>query len=50
LLKFNGRWKSVGGALRVRILRWSILLAGGAFALAAAAQDTFTPMALDSGF
>jgi hypothetical protein len=38
------------GALRVRILHWSILLAGGAFALAAAAQDTFTPMALDSGF
>ena len=32
------------------ILRWLILLAGGALALAAAAQDTFTPMALDSGF
>jgi len=27
-----------------------ILLVSGAFALAAAAQDTFTPMALDSGF
>jgi hypothetical protein len=47
---FNGRWKPVGGALRVRILRSSILLMGGAFALAGAAQDTFTPMALDSGF
>jgi hypothetical protein len=34
----------------VLILRWLILLAGGALALAAAAQDTFTPMALDSGF
>jgi hypothetical protein len=28
----------------------SILLASGAFALGAAAQDTFTPMPLDSGF
>ncbi len=36
----------------MRISRWSILLAGGALALAAAAQDkdSFTPMALDSGF
>jgi hypothetical protein len=34
----------------VRILHWSILLMGGAFALGAAPQDTFTPMALDSGF
>jgi hypothetical protein len=34
----------------VRVSYWSILLAGGAFALAAAAQDTFTPMPLDSGF
>jgi hypothetical protein len=34
----------------VRILHWSILLLGGAFALSAAPQDTFTPMALDSGF
>jgi hypothetical protein len=50
ILNFNGRWKPVGGALRVRILRSSILLMGGAFALAGAAQDTFTPMALDSGF
>ncbi len=46
----NGRWESVGGALRVLILRRLILLVSGAFALAAAAQDTFTPMALDSGF
>src|SRR5262249_25939366 len=32
--------------------RWSLLLAGCAFALAAAAQDkdSFTPMPLDSGF
>jgi len=44
--------KSVGGVLRVRVSRWWILLASGALALAAAAQDkdSFTPMALDSGF
>jgi len=36
----------------VRVSRWWILLASGALALAAAAQDkdSFTPMALDSGF
>jgi hypothetical protein len=34
----------------VRVSYWSILLAVGAFVLAAAAQDTFTPMPLDSGF
>jgi hypothetical protein len=46
----RGPLEILGGESEVRNLRWSILLMGGAFALAAAAQDTFTPMALDSGF